>query len=64
MLMCEGLKEVKRVCAGGRASNRVVPSFARLVTGITIWHYYGNDRAYCNQRVATSATGAHSTTSR
>jgi hypothetical protein len=28
-----------------------------LVTGVTIWHYYGNDRAYCSQRVATSATG-------
>merc|ERR1740117_926242 len=28
-----------------------------LVTGVTIWHYYGNDRSYCSQAVALSATG-------
>ena len=27
------------------------------VTGVTIWHYYGNDRAYCSQRLAMSITG-------
>ena len=26
-------------------------------TGATIWHYYGNDRAHCSQKVALSATG-------
>ena len=25
--------------------------------GATIWHYYGNDRAYCNQKLAISTTG-------
>ena len=29
-------------------------------TGVTIWHYYGNDRAYCNQKLAVSTTGAFS----
>jgi hypothetical protein len=29
-------------------------------TGATIWHYYGNDRAYCNQKLAVSTTGAFS----
>jgi hypothetical protein len=29
-----------------------------LVSGVTIWHYYGNDRAYCSQRAAVSMTGA------
>ena len=28
-----------------------------LVTGVTVWHYYGNDRSYCNQAIATSVTG-------
>ena len=28
------------------------------LTGVTIWHYYGNDRAYCSQKVAISVTGA------
>ena len=27
------------------------------ITGVTIWHYYGNDRAYCNQKLALSKTG-------
>ena len=27
------------------------------VIGVTIWHYYGNDRAYCAQKVAVSLTG-------
>ena len=27
------------------------------VAGVTIWHYYGNDRAYCNQKLALSASG-------
>jgi len=26
-------------------------------TGVTLWHYYGNDRAYCNQKLAISTTG-------
>ena len=26
-------------------------------TGSTIWHYYGNDRAYCSQKLAMSVTG-------
>ena len=26
-------------------------------TGVTIWHYYGNGRAYCNQKLAISTTG-------
>ena len=30
----------------------------RLVTGVTIWHYYADGRRYCNQAVATSITGA------
>eukprot|EP01051_Picozoa_sp_SAG22_P010635 SAG22_NODE_967_length_6262_cov_20.374980_1_plen_1008_part_00 len=28
-----------------------------LITGVTIWHYYGDDRAYCAQKVALSLTG-------
>ena len=27
------------------------------ITGVTIWHYYGNDRAYCAQKIALSTTG-------
>ena len=27
------------------------------MSGATIWHYYGNNRAYCSQKVAISATG-------
>ena len=28
-----------------------------LTTGATVWHYYGDERAYCNQKVAISASG-------
>eukprot|EP01051_Picozoa_sp_SAG22_P000598 SAG22_NODE_17_length_32684_cov_34.234095_11_plen_281_part_00 len=28
------------------------------VTGVTIWHYYGDTRAYCSQKVAVSQSGA------
>eukprot|EP01051_Picozoa_sp_SAG22_P008461 SAG22_NODE_645_length_8202_cov_5.985684_3_plen_906_part_00 len=28
-----------------------------MVNGVTIWHYYGNDRAYCQQKICVSATG-------
>ena len=28
-----------------------------LITGVTIWHYYGNARAYCAQKIALSTTG-------
>ena len=27
------------------------------VDGVTIWHYHGDDRSYCGQKVALSATG-------
>ena len=27
------------------------------VSETTIWHYYGNDRRYCNQKIALSTTG-------
>jgi hypothetical protein len=27
------------------------------ITGATIWHYYGDDRAYCAQKLALSSTG-------
>ena len=27
------------------------------ITGVTIWHYHGDDRSYCGQKVALSATG-------
>ena len=27
------------------------------VDGVTIWHYHGDDRSYCGQKVAVSATG-------
>ena len=30
---------------------------AHATTGATIWHYYGNDRAYCSQKIAMSLTG-------
>jgi hypothetical protein len=30
------------------------------MNGVTIWHYYGNDRAYCSQKVAISDTGEFS----
>jgi hypothetical protein len=30
---------------------------AHTTTGAAIWHYYGNDRAYCSQKVAMSVTG-------
>ena len=28
------------------------------LTGVTIWHYYGNSRAYCSQKLAISDSGA------
>ena len=28
-----------------------------MVSGVTIWHFYGSDRAYCSQKIAVSATG-------
>ena len=31
---------------------------AYMVSGVTIWHYYGDDRAYCQQRVSLSLSGA------
>eukprot|EP01051_Picozoa_sp_SAG22_P027842 SAG22_NODE_9526_length_585_cov_0.728395_1_plen_125_part_01 len=27
------------------------------VNAVTIWHYYGDTRAYCGQKIALSATG-------
>ena len=27
------------------------------LSGVTIWHYYGNQRAYCSQKIAISMTG-------
>jgi hypothetical protein len=30
---------------------------SHTTTGATIWHYYGNDRAYCSQKIALSGTG-------
>ena len=27
------------------------------VTGVTVWHYYGDVRSYCNQKTALSTTG-------
>ncbi len=30
---------------------------AHTTTGATIWHYYGNNRAYCSQKLAMSVTG-------
>ena len=30
----------------------------RSLTGVTIWHYYGNSRAYCSQKLAISDSGA------
>eukprot|EP01052_Picozoa_sp_SAG31_P022602 SAG31_NODE_1805_length_7233_cov_5.304738_2_plen_1964_part_01 len=29
----------------------------QTVTGVTVWHYYGDVRRYCNQRIALSTTG-------
>ena len=30
------------------------------LSGVTIWHYYGNQRAYCSQKIAISMTGEFS----
>ena len=30
---------------------------SHTTTGAAIWHYYGNDRAYCSQKLALSVTG-------
>ena len=30
------------------------------MNGVTIWHYYGNQRAYCSQKIAVSMTGEFS----
>ena len=27
------------------------------VNGVTLWHYYGDTRAYCGQKLALSASG-------
>merc|ERR1711964_568466 len=27
------------------------------LSGVTIWHYYGNQRAYCSQKIALSMSG-------
>lgn len=28
-----------------------------IITGVTVWHFYGDGRAYCSQKIATSTTG-------
>ena len=31
-----------------------------MVSSVTIWHFYGDTRAYCNQKLAFSVSGAFS----
>ena len=29
-----------------------------MVSGVAVWHFYGNERSYCGQKIALSTTGA------
>ena len=53
------------LCGCGQADTCATQAFmtidlgaAHSLTGVTVWHYYGNERAYCSQKVAISMTGA------
>ena len=55
------------LCGCGQADTCATQAFmtidlgaAHSLTGVTVWHYYGNERAYCSQKVAISMTGAFS----